>query len=121
MYLAYYTGLGVNHDETDLCLITEKVDALTVPVRIRDLRPNPAAMHRVGPEEAVFMTIDSRDNGLVITPYPPGAIYLTPNLNQAPGFRTKRIKVVREGNQYHVFWDKERVGWEEWVANRERA
>lgn len=120
MMLGYVSGLGRYHDETDLCVIAEKVDSVTVPVRVRDLVPQTAAVYRIGPEEAVTVTYDEESGGKIIAAVASGVFYLTPNLIQSPGLRTRRVKIWLEGDMYRTMYDRERGRWEEWVANRER-
>lgn len=121
MYLSFVSGLGLDRNETDLCLIAEKPDMFSVPVRMRDLKPTRAAMHVVGPQEAVTVVYEPGEKALIITPLAAG-LFLTPNLPQSPGYRVRRVKVVFEDNEYRTYFDRERGGgWEEWVANKERT
>lgn len=121
MFLAFVSGLGPDRIETDLCLVPDKPDIMTVPMRIRDIVPETAASYRIGAEEAVCAMIDPADGALVIAALNPGSIYLTPNLMVSPGFKVRKIKVVIEGERYRTFYERERAGWEEWVANKERT
>jgi len=120
MVLCFSSGLGPNRDESDLCIVPDKPDMLSVPVRIRDFRPTVAAFHRIGPEEGVNITFDQADGGLIIAALTPGSIYLTPNLAQAPGYRVKKIKIFEADGEYRTLFEREGKGWEEWISNRER-
>lgn len=114
-------GLGVNRDEIDLCLVPDKPDILSVPVRVKDISPTVAAFLRIGPDEGITATFDEQEQAVVITALTPASIYLTPNLPQAPGYRVKRVKVLlNEKGDYRTLYEREGKGWEEWVANRER-
>jgi len=120
MILCFASGLGVNRDETDLCIVPDKPDLLSVPIRVRDFQPTVAAFHRVGPEEGVVVMMDPTDGGLVISALVPGSIYLTPNLMVAPGFKVRKIKIFEEDGLYRTMYEREGKGWEEWTANKER-
>lgn len=119
MLLAFVCGFGDNQEQLDLCLIADKTDILSRPIRISNLFPNPAAVVRVGPEEAAAINIDQSDGGIVISALNPSAIYLTPNLPQTPGFKTRKVKIVMSSEEYRTFYEKS-GGWEEWIANKER-
>lgn len=121
MLLAFVAGYGDTKDELDLCLVADKVDALSKPVRVSCLFPNPAGVIRIGPEEAVLVNQDQIDGSLVVSAMMPAAIYLTPNLPQTPGFKVKRIKLQITGGEYQVSYDRDKGSWEPWVANRERT
>ena len=120
MLLAYVPGFGQNGEQLELCLVADKADVLTRPILVGNLFPNPAGVIRVGPEEAAVINVDSQDGGMVISAMNPSAIYLTPNLPQTPGFKTRKVKVVIENEQHRTFYEKS-GGWEEWIANKERA
>lgn len=121
MILAYVGGLGPQRDEIDLCLVADKLDSVAVPVRVKDLFPTSAAVVRIGLEEAVIVKRDETDQSLIIAALPPGGIFLTPNLMQSPGMKVRRIKVTGDSpEEYRTYYDRERSGWEEWVANKER-
>jgi len=120
MLLCYASGLGAQRDETDLCIVPDKPDLLSVPIRVRDFQPTIAAFHRVGPEEGVTVSVDETDGGLIIAALNPGSIYLTPNLSQSPGFKVRKVKVFEDNGQFRTLYEREGKGWDEWIANRER-
>ncbi len=121
MVLCFVSGLGINKDEQDLCLMPDKPDILSVPVRVRELRETRAAFHRLGPDEGVNVTFDD-DGGVVIAAMVPGSVYLTPNLPQAPGFRARKVKIFLEDNgEFRTLYEREGKGWEEWISNKERV
>jgi hypothetical protein len=120
MLLCFASGLGPNRDESDLCIVPDKPDLLSVPVRMRDFQETIAGFHRIGPEEGVSITFDQSDGGMVIAALPPGSIYLTPNLSQSPGFKVRKVKIFDTEGRYKTLYEREGKGWEEWNANRER-
>jgi hypothetical protein len=121
MVLCFVAGLGLNQDEIDLCLVPDKPDSLSVPVRVKDLSATVAAFQRIGPEEGVTTTFDEQDGALVINALNPASIYLTPNLPQSPGYRVRKVKILlSQDGSYRTLYEREGKGWEEWIANRER-
>lgn len=123
MLLSYLTRTNKDGvDYVDLCIIPDKPDLLTVPTSIFLLGETTAAVYRVGPEEAFITNIDS-DGGLIIQPMEPAGLYLTLNLAIRPGLRVKRIKLTRVGNSRDckVQYERDRGGWEDYVANRQRV
>jgi len=124
MVLCFVAGLGINKNEIDLCIMPDKPDILSVPVRIKDMKETFAAFQRIGPDEGVTVTIDPQDYGIIVAAMTPASIFLTPNLPQSPGYRARKVKIFIEpgpnGNTYRTLYEREGKDWEEWVANRER-
>lgn len=120
MVLCFAGGLGINKDEIDLCLVPDKPDILSVPIRISDMFDTVAAFIRLGPEEGVNVKVDEQDGGIIITALSGAPIYLTPNLNLSPGYKVKKMKIFKEEGQYRTYFEREGKGWEEWISNRER-
>lgn len=121
MLVAYLTRIRDGKDYTDLCIIPDKPDLLTVPTSLFTLGETPVAVYRIGPEES-FITNIEPDGALVITPIEPAGLYLTLNVAVRPGMRVKRVKVIRTGEKScKIYFEKERAGWEEYLANRQRV
>ncbi len=121
MLLSYLTRTKDGNDYVDLCIVPDKPDSLTVPTSIFMLGETPSAVFRLSGEEAFIANIDT-DGGLIIQPLEPAGLYLTLNLAIRPGLRVKRIKLMRSDNRTcRVFFEKERQGWEEYQANRQRT
>jgi len=105
----------------ELCLVPDKPDPLSLPVRIEDLEPTDSAVFRIGESEAVVVSIET-DGSTLLAPCDPALIYLTPNLVQYPGMRAKYAKVQKIGERrYRTFFSKDKAKWEEWVPTRPRA
>ena len=121
MFLCYMMVTRNDATKAELCVVPDKLDALSMPILIRDLFVTTAAVFRVGAEEAMVIGPDEQDGHMVITALEPAAVYLTPNLSAFPGMRVRRAKVVPSGSSFRTFYAKDRnSGWEEWIANRER-
>ena len=121
MLLAYLTRVRDGIDYTDLVLIPDKPDSLTVPTSVFLLSETIYAVYRIGPEEAFITNLDT-DGGLIIQPMEPAGLYLTLNLPVRPGFRVRRIKLIRTGERScKVYYEKDRSGWEEYIANKQRV
>ncbi|MGI6524479.1 MAG: hypothetical protein ACOX2O_04175 [Bdellovibrionota bacterium] len=124
MLLAYMHCFGVESDCHDLCLVADKPDQFSCPVRVVTLRETTAAVYRLGPQECVNIDLDRNDNGLVITPLYPANLFLTPDLPTYPGMKTKKIKIFQNQNgDFTVYYLPEvdiDGSWKEWIPNREK-
>lgn len=117
-YLPIKQGEEIN---LKLCLVPDKPDMLTLPIEIDKFSPTIPAIVRLSAEESCTVAVDPQDNQLIISSLAPSRIYLTPNLSQFPGMHTGHIKVVRyEDDSLRTFYSRDKVTWEEWVANYER-
>lgn len=106
----------------DLCLVPDKPDMLALPIRVEELMQTDAAVFRVGAEEAMTVTIDSRENTIHISALEPALIYLTPNLAAFPGMRARHLKVQVLGEgRYRTFYSKDKARWDEWTPSKERV
>ncbi len=107
--------------ELKLCLVADKPDVFSLPVEIDKLDLTGAAVLRVGPDEACVVLQDPADNQMIISAMIPARIYLTPNLSQFPGINTQHLKVVKyDDGSYRTYFSRDKIKWEEWVANQER-
>ena len=108
----------------DLCLIPDKPDQFSVPVRVDTLRVTEAAVFRLGPEEALTVEKDPEDGGLVLVPFFPAKLYLTPDLPQYPGMGVKKAKIfISRDGVYSIYYvqDKDAQGtWREWIPSRDK-
>jgi len=124
MLLAYVHCFGVQ-SPAELCLVADRPDQFSVPVRVDLLEPTECAVLRLGPVESVTVRADATDNGLVIEPFFPAKLFLTPDLPQYPGVFVKRLKVIFLGERRHrVFFQQEKDAgsgdWREWSPYRDK-
>ena len=106
----------------ELCIVPDKPDSLSLPIRIADLQPTHAAVFRVGSEEVMTVTFDERESAMHITPHEPALVYLTPNLAAFPGVRAKHLKIQKMGNnEYRTYYSKDKQRWDEWTPSKERV
>ncbi len=105
----------------ELCIVPDKPDPLALPIRIDQLQPTHSAVFRVGQEEAMVVTVDERENAMIISALEPALVYLTPNLSAFPGMRARHLKITKTGpGQYRPFHSKDKTRWEEWTPSIER-
>jgi hypothetical protein len=121
MLLAFMHCFGAQSNCAELCIVPDKPDQFSVPVRVDTLEVTDAAVLRLGPIEAITVRLDPRDNGMVIEPMFPAKLFITPDLPQYPGVHVKRLKILRTAErQYQVYFlhDKDREeDWRAWHAN----
>ena len=124
MLLAYMHCPGAQSNFPELCLLADKPDQFSVPARVDTLRVTDAAVYRAGPEEALTVEKDPEDGGLILAPFYPAKLFLTPDLPQYPGFHVKKAKIfVSRDGQYRVFYiqDKDSQNtWREWCPMRDK-
>ncbi|NLF25226.1 MAG: hypothetical protein GX589_06155 [Deltaproteobacteria bacterium] len=124
MLFAYMLCSGLQSEHAELCLIPERPDQFSVPVRIESLEPTEAAVFRVGPTEAITVKVDPHDRGLIIEPFPPTKIHITPDLPQYPGVNVKKLKVLKLAERsYRTLFQQEKdrnEEWREWVPYRDK-
>lgn len=125
MLLAYMYCHGCDSEYPELCLLADKIDAFSSPVKVSSLRETNAAVCRLGPEESIIVSFDNTDGGLVVSPLFPANIYLTPNLPTFPGTVAKKIKIfLNEGKDDYVVYyltDNDRDNtWKLWIPDREK-
>ena len=124
MLLAYIHCHG-SSEYPELCLLADKTDTFSCPVKITSLRETNAAVCRLGPEETIIVSFDNEDGGLVVAPLYPANIYLTPNLPTLPGIAAKKIKIFldKEKDDYVVYYlsdnDRDKT-WKLWIPDREK-
>ncbi len=105
-----------------LCFTPDKPDSITVPILLDDLFPTGCAVIRVGAEEALVVSSDSSESTIILNAIEPSSIFLTPNVAQFPGMKTKYLKVQRYADgSYRSFYSRDKSKWEDWVPNRERS
>ena len=122
MILAYITRTRNDQDYMELSIVPDKPDQLSIPVNVFTIHPTRAAVYRVSAEESFMAIADPTDGGLVLKAIEPAGLYLTLNVAIRPGLRVKRIKLLRrEDGSCTTMYEKERGGWEEYVANHERT
>ncbi|HMO16739.1 MAG TPA: hypothetical protein PKA63_02690 [Oligoflexia bacterium] len=95
-------------------IFPEKVSPLFSPIPVSKLITSSGALFFISPEEAFKVEIDN-DGAVMIIPFLPSKLYLTPNRNEKPGFSVSRAKVfcLPDGN-YRMFFDRDK-GWEEYT------
>ena len=124
MLFAYMNCFGVESAHAELCLVPDRPDQFSVPVRIESLEATEAAVFRVGPVEAVTIKIDALDRGLIIEPLSPAKLFVTPDLPQYPGVHVKKLKVLKLAERrYRTLFQQEKdrgEEWREWVPYREK-
>lgn len=117
-YLPIKQGIEV---ALKLCIVPDKTDEISLPIEIDKLDLTSAAVVRVGADEACTVSEDETDNQLVISALVPARIFLTPNLPQYPGMNTQHIKIVKYNDgAIRTFYSRDKIKWEEWIANQER-
>jgi hypothetical protein len=122
MLLAFVNRTRNEQDQLELCIVSEKSDLLTVPIRVFSLRAQDAAVYRAGPDETFTVNEDPNDGGLILSTSEPNALFLTQNHAVRPGMRVKRIKIVGTSeDNCQVYYDRDKGIWERWLANRERT
>ena len=105
-----------------LCFTPDKPDILAKPILVDDLFPTNCAVIRVGQEEALVVSAESTESTIILNAIEPSYIFLTPNVAQFPGMRTRYLKVQRYSDgSYRAFYSKDKGKWEDWVPNRERS
>ena len=106
----------------ELCLVPDKTDPLAMPIKIDDLKSTEGAVFRVGQDEALIVVRDHSDGAMVLIPYKPAFVYLTPNLAQYPGMKAEFVKIISSGDKhYRVYFSRDRQRWDEWTPQRERT
>lgn len=122
--LLAYMHCDAQANSPDLCLIPDKPDQFSIPVRVETLRITDVAVYRVGPEEALTIDNDPQDGGLVLVPFFPAKLYLTPDLPQYPGMYVKKAKIcISRDGLYSIFYVQEKDpqdAWREWVPSRDK-
>ncbi len=122
MLLAFMPITRDGETRLRLCFTPDKPDVLSVPVLVDDLFPTNCAVVRIGAEESLVVSTDVRENSLLFNGIEPSSIYLTPNVAQNPGFKTKYLRIERHNQEtYKVYHSRDKSKWEDWVPNRERA
>lgn len=106
---------GENYPE--LCLIAEKPSPFSVPVPVMTLLPTTYAMQFLSTDEACTVEYDASDQSRIIAAVRPNRLFLTPDLNDRPGFSVEKVKITPQGpGQFHILFDRTR-GWEPWNPN----
>ncbi len=119
MIFGLISGVALEGEGPELCIIPDKPSSFSVPVKISSLLQTDYAIHFVSVEEGFTVTVDAQDHGTVVTAVRPNVFFLTPNLPHRPGFRVDRIKVVKQpNNRFTCYYDRGK-GWENWNPNRQ--
>lgn len=125
MLLAYTHCFGAESNEHSLCLFPDKIDSMSQMVRVATLQETNAAVYRLGPVDCFTVEIDPADHGMMIIPFFPSKLFLTPDLPSYPGMNVKRVKVFQDRSGYwRIFYLSETSAtaddWKEWVPSREK-
>lgn len=124
MLLTYLHCFGPEQQKPDLCIIPDKPDQFSVPVRIDSLINTEAAIHRLGPIEAITVEIDPSDKGIVIAPLKPAKFFLTPDVHDQPGVSVRKVKIFKGADgRYATFYlmDRHEEGqWQPWEPLKRR-
>jgi hypothetical protein len=121
MLLAYVHCLGPEAPFPELCLIPERPDQFSYPVRVDALIQTDAAVVRLSCVEAVKVEIDPRDNGKIIEPVIPSKLYLTPSQPDRPGIVVRKVKVIKIDQMHHRTYflgEAKDADWKEWMPNK---
>ena len=119
MHLAFCHPFGPTADQPELCLVPERPDQFSFPIRVDSLIETNAAIYRLSPYEGVRVKFNS-EGGMIIEPVPPSKMYLTPSQPDRPGFIVKRVKVVKSGlRQYETYFmgEAKEAEWKLWMPH----
>ncbi len=124
MLLAHVSFTHAKDSYTDLCLIPDEESNYVEPTRIRLLRPRASAVFHIGPKEAVMAYSGDSPNSLIIEPFAPAPLYLTPNSPTQPGFRIAIMKITPIESDFKIEYktkNSPNVSWKVWEANKVRT
>lgn len=125
MLICYLTAGGVENARTILCITPDKVDDFSQPVPVTSLRVTDCAIHRVSGLEAMTVKQDADDGGILIEPYKPSKLYITPNLHDKPGVSVTIMKILKlEDTSYQVWYIQEGDNsstWKQWTPLVQRG
>jgi len=113
MLLAYSTSLSQGNREAELVIIPIAVGTYSPPVLVSSLVESSHSVFFISPKEAIV--IESKDDGLVITPVQPANFYLTPDTTERPGVQAGRVMIsTDEAGTTNVSYSREKNG--KWLA-----
>ena len=120
MMLAYVHCFGVEASAPELCLVADRPDQLSVPVRVDTLLETDCAVCRLSQLETFKVKFDPSDGSMIIDPVIPTKLNITPTYPDRPGIEVRRLKIIRLGDRrYKTFFMQEGrdAEWRPWNPN----
>jgi hypothetical protein len=120
MLFAYTNSLDPRASQLDLCIIPERIDPFSHPIKVSALQLTAHAVVRVSALEGIKVKQDQTDRGLIVEPISPAKIFLTPSQPDLPGIEVKSVKIIwyEDGNMRTYFFPLTGSGtWREWKPN----
>lgn len=122
MLLAYIHCRGIESLYPELCIIPDKPDQFSGPVRVDSLIDTDCALLRLSPHEMLRVQRVQEENITLIEAVTPAKLLLIPAQQDRPGSEVKRVKIVTVGERkYRVYYLqdlRDSNSWKEWIPNQ---
>ncbi len=115
MLLAYIHLRNSASERQELCIIPDKLDALSFPVPVSAIDETRAAIYRVGPGETFLARKDPSERSITIEAIKPARVFLTLDRPDQPGFYVQRIKIVQGPDGVTTHYQREKAGEVSWL------